>query len=254
MGKRRDQEKKKAFFKLTKQLVDKDSELRFWYQRGQLYLNALSHSEVNISKWTNGKKALVKRFHAIVLFFRVEYIKLMTQSDIRKGIICQRNSLSTEFVRERSLKMTEDILRDKRYQEAKYIYVYSPINNEIDTNYLIVKALQDEKVVCLPIVLSKGDMIFSQINKTTTYRKDKHNILEPVLDPKTIVDKPGLMIVPVVGFNGNIRMGYGKQYYNNYLTNRRNYLYTIGVAYDFQKNEEIEFDERDVLLNEIRSY
>ena len=178
----------------------------------------------------------------------------MTQSDIRKGIICQRNSLSTEFVRERSLKMTEDILRDKRYQEAKYIYVYSPINNEIDTNYLIVKALQDEKVVCLPIVLSKGDMIFSQINKTTTYRKDKHNILEPVLDPKTIVDKPGLMIVPVVGFNGNIRMGYGKQYYNNYLTNRRNYLYTIGVAYDFQKNEEIEFDERDILLNEIRSY
>jgi hypothetical protein len=50
MGKRRDQEKKKAFFKLTKQLVDKDSELRFWYQREPLYLNALSHSEVNTSK------------------------------------------------------------------------------------------------------------------------------------------------------------------------------------------------------------
>ncbi len=165
MGKRRNQEKKKVFFKLTKQLVDKDSELRFWYQRGQLYSNALLHNEVNTSKWANDKKASVKRFHAIVLFFHVEYIKLMTQSDIRKGIICQCNSLSAEFVRERSLKMTEDILRDKRYQEAKYIYVYSPINNEIDTNYLIVKALQDEKVVCLPIVLSQGDMIFSQINK-----------------------------------------------------------------------------------------
>lgn len=156
------------------------------------------------------KYHLVKRFHSIVLFLKVEYIKAMTQSEIRKGILVQRNSLTPEFIREKSLKMTEDILNDKLYKEAKYIYVYSPINNEIDTNYLIVKALQDEKVVCLPIVLSQGDMVFSQVNTTTTYRKDKHNILEPVLDPKTIVDKPGLMIVPLVGFKGNGRMGYGK--------------------------------------------
>lgn len=174
--------------------------------------------------------------------------------EIRKALLQKRKQLSPEYIKDKSLLMREDILSDSHYINSKYIYLYSPINNEIDTNYLMVKALKDEKIVSLPVVLSSGDMIFSRINSETKFRKDKFNILEPVLEPKLITDKPGLMIVPLVGFNKNIRLGYGHQYYNNYLRDRKDMIYTIGVAYSFQENIEIQSSEEDIPLDEIRIY
>lgn len=174
--------------------------------------------------------------------------------EIRDNLLEKRNDLQSDYIKEKSLKMTQDILSDSHYKECKYLYVYSPIHNEIDTNYLIVKALQDDKVVCLPVVLTSGDMVFCQVNKTQNFRIDRFHILEPSFDPKTIVDQPGLMIVPLVGFSGKKRVGYGMQYYNNYLSSRKEFLYTIGVAYDFQENDELTFSDKDIPLNEIRSY
>lgn len=174
--------------------------------------------------------------------------------EIRTVLFEKRKNLSNDYIKEKSLLMTEDILSDPRYKECKYLYVYSPVHNEIDTNYLIVKALQDDKIVCLPVILSSGDMVFCQVNKTQNFRIDRFHILEPMLDPKTIVDQPGLMIVPLVGFYKNNRIGYGMQYYNNYLSSRKDMIYTIGIAYDFQENEGLSFSEKDIPLNEIRSY
>ncbi len=178
----------------------------------------------------------------------------MTTKELREKLLKQRSMLSDDYIKEKSLMMTKDIISTKIYTESKYLYIYSPINNEIDTNYLICKALQDEKIVCLPVVLSKGDMVFCQVNKTTTYRKNQFQILEPVFEPKTIVDQPGLMIVPLVGFHDRVRLGYGKQYYNNYLFDRSNKLYTIGIGYSFQECEEFPRTSKDILLNEIRTY
>ena len=178
----------------------------------------------------------------------------MEIKEIRESLLTKRRALSAEFIKEKSLRMTDDILQNPHYQACKYLYVYSPINNEIDTNYLIVKALQDEKIVCLPTILTKGDMVFCQINKTSQYRINKFNIIEPNLETKTIVDKPGVMIVPLVGFYKNYRLGYGKQYYNNYLANRLDTLFTIGVAYDFQRCDAFPITDKDVPLNEIRTY
>lgn len=178
----------------------------------------------------------------------------INMNEIRRRLIDLRSTLSAEEIKEKSLKMTEDILNSDVYKNNKYLYIYSPIKNEIDTNYLIVKALQQEKVVSLPVILSSGDMLFCQINNSTDFRVDRFKIIEPILDPKKIVDQPGLMIVPLVGFSGNKRMGYGKQYYNNYLASRTKYIYTIGVAYKFQEDNTITFTEKDIALNEIRAY
>lgn len=175
-------------------------------------------------------------------------------NEIRKELIEKRSLLSNEYIKEKSLDMTKDILNDSHYKESKYIYIYSPIKNEIDTNYLIVKALQDDKIVALPSILSSGDMVFCQVNKTSKFYIDRFKILEPVFDSKTIVDQKGLMIVPLVGFYKNHRLGFGKHYYNNYLSNRKDTLYTIGIGYKFQENDQLTFSDRDIPLNEIRAY
>lgn len=180
----------------------------------------------------------------------------MNLNNIRKELLVKRNELTSEYIKEKSLKMTEDIMNLDIYKKEKYLYLYSPVNNEIDTNYLIINALKDNKIVSLPIILSQGDMVFVQINKSTIFKKNKYKILEPLLDNKNIIDQPGLMIVPLVGYyNSNVRIGYGKQYYNNYLSNRQKTIYTIGVGYKFQKIDDLDLvDERDIHLNEIRAY
>lgn len=180
----------------------------------------------------------------------------MNLNNIRKELLAKRNELTSEYIKEKSLKMTEDIMNLDIYKKEKYLYLYSPVNNEIDTNYLIINALKDNKIVSLPIVLSQGDMVFVQINKSTIFKKNKYKILEPLFDNKNIIDQPGLMIVPLVGYyNDNVRIGYGKQYYNNYLNNREKTIYTIGVGYQFQKIDDLDLvDERDIKLNEIRTY
>ena len=177
----------------------------------------------------------------------------MENATIRKELIKMRESLNLEYIKEHSLKMTEDIISDEHYKNSDTIYIYLPIRNEIDTEYIIRRALHDGKTVAVPVVLTSGDMVFESIEGNPGFHKDRYQILEPKYNPMKIVDKPGLMIVPVVAFKGNKRLGYGRQYYNNYLGNRKN-LYTIGVGYDFQECQDISFDDRDISLDENRSY
>lgn len=177
----------------------------------------------------------------------------MNLVEIRKELILKRKELTSEYVELKSSLMTEDIINDKHYIESDVIYVYLPKNNEISTEKLIVKALKSNKTVAVPVVLTSGDMVFEKIDDLQSFHYNRYHILEPKYDAKLIVDKQGLMLVPLVGFYGNKRIGYGGQYYNNYLTNRRN-LYTIGIGYSFQEIEELPYDERDIPLNEIRTY
>jgi 5-formyltetrahydrofolate cyclo-ligase len=60
-----------------------------------------------------------------------------------------------------------------------------------------------------------------------------------------------LMIIPMIGFNkSNNRMGYGFNHYNNYLQVAKN-IYTIGLAYDFQRNDDFITTSYDKMLDKI---
>lgn len=180
---------------------------------------------------------------------------IMEISNIKKELFQKREALTPAFVKDKSIQMMEDIINDKKYHEAKVIYLYLPIHKEIDTEYLLVQALQDGKKVAAPVVLTSGDMFFEAIDGNPGFHKGRYEFLQPNVDPKLIVDEPGLMIVPLLGFHGKRMIGNGKQYYNNYLLHRKENTYTIGIGYQFQEiKEEIPFDENDIELNEIRTY
>ena len=150
--------------------------------------------------------------------------------------------------------MTEDILSDSHYQESDTIYLYLPYRNEIDTESLVTHALKDGKSVAVPMLLSSGDMVFGKIEDNCRFHQGRYKVIEPIYNPKLVTDKEGLMIVPLVGYHGKNRIGFGCQYYNNYLKHRKN-LYTIGVGYKFQEvYDNIEFAEEDIPLDEIRGY
>lgn len=182
----------------------------------------------------------------------------MTKNEMRNALREKRFSLESEFIRDSSMKMLEDITSDPAYQNAEILYVYVPTANEIDTNALIARAFKDEKKVAVPVCISSEDMVFQALEDKQKFCKNRYEILEPVYNPNAVIDGPGLMIVPIVGAVGKYRLGMGKNYFNNFLKDRP-YIHTIGVGYDFQRIEEssVDFsflDERDILLKEIRTY
>ncbi|GHU32153.1 hypothetical protein FACS1894166_04900 [Bacilli bacterium] len=72
---------------------------------------------------------------------------------------------------------------------------------------------------------------------------------QPVTDQTITINQIELMIVPVVGFNKTRqRLGYGLHFYNDYLKQTHK-IYTIGLAYDFQLNNDFKTTPRDKILD-----
>ena len=82
---------------------------------------------------------------------------------------------------------------------------------------------------------------------------NKYGILEPNrFNKKTI---PDLFFVPLVAYDrGHNRLGYGKGYYDKYLSKikkiKKNIL-TIGIAYSFQEHKDVLSKSHDFKLDYI---
>jgi 5-formyltetrahydrofolate cyclo-ligase len=60
-----------------------------------------------------------------------------------------------------------------------------------------------------------------------------------------------MMLVPMIAYNKtNHRLGYGLNFYNSYLESEHN-IYTIGLAYNFQSNDEFVTTKVDKALDVI---
>jgi len=60
-----------------------------------------------------------------------------------------------------------------------------------------------------------------------------------------------MILVPLIAYNSqNNRLGYGLNFYNNYFNNEQESL-AVGLAFDFQKNDEFEVNNNDKVLDII---
>ena len=78
-------------------------------------------------------------------------------------------------------------------------------------------------------------------------------ILDPFLQTKFLI--PDIMLVPLLSFDSeNNRLGYGKGYYDRYLSKfsrNRKKIITIGVAFLFQKYNKLPVSKLDIKLDFI---
>lgn len=165
----------------------------------------------------------------------------MTALDKRKECIQRRSSLSKS---ERLLKekaITNCVLPFLKGKIGTYI----PIRNEVDV-YSIFK---DEFDLYIPKMLDDTTIAF--------YSDQEEKINGPfsTIEPIGLSEEKNLdvILVPVVGFFDTYRMGYGKGYYDRYLS--KSSALKIGVAFDVQ---ETQFDVKltdiklDMIITESR--
>ena len=111
-------------------------------------------------------------------------------------------------------------MKEYRREPLFFTYVSKPI--EVDTVNLILHALEDGKTVVVPrCVPGTFDMEFYRITSMEDLEKGSFGVLEPVPDRcEKITDfSHGFCIVPGLCFDSHgYRLGYGKGYYDRFLS------------------------------------
>ena len=181
----------------------------------------------------------------------------MSKVELRKEMIAARNGLSPQQHNLLSNTIADTFLESSIYAKATYIYAYAFINNEVDTTLIINKALSDGKTVALPCsYMSNGvpKMDFYEISSISDLAPGYKGILEPdrrKAGVKKPLIEPDVVLVPGVCFDYALnRIGYGKGFYDRYLTKHESAL-RVGLSFNFQVIEQIPADVNDVKMDII---
>jgi 5-formyltetrahydrofolate cyclo-ligase len=184
---------------------------------------------------------------------------VFSKSDIRKNIRDQRKSLSSEDVQSASHIICEKIVNHPDFINAQKIALYISHDNEIDVLAILKKAWELKKLTCLPVVTDKNELAFYTVTAKTKFIKNKFGIDEPMISSQSPVSPTALdlIVIPLVAFDANNnRLGRGAGYYDRALQftqtlSRDKRPVLMGVAYAFQKADDVMPDRWDVRMDEI---
>lgn len=174
------------------------------------------------------------------------------KSQIRKEIFNYRKTLSEAFVAENSKKIFEKIIETDWYKEAEGVFLYASYKMEVDTGYITEYSLKCGKTVCMPKVSVEDEnlckMNFYKISSFSDFMEGYKGIPEPVLGLPLYdyFSERSIIIIPMVAFDENrTRVGYGKGFYDRYLSTH-SFKKVIGVAFEGQKVSEITKNPFDI--------
>ena len=164
---------------------------------------------------------------------------------LRKKYLKKRENLSKIYIKEKSKLIWENLFKLKEYNQCEKIFVFLTMGKEIDTYYFIDKLFKDNKIVCVPIIISKNDMVFEQIKDLYNLQKNKFGILEPNLKNTVKCDEKTMVIVPSLVYSKDrYRIGYGGGYYDKFL-NENNPMISVGVCFEEFIINKIEIEKWD---------
>lgn len=181
-------------------------------------------------------------------------ISSSSKSEIRKDILYKRNSLSEYEIINNSKIISDRIISTKEYKNSESIGAYYPTGSEVKTFDIIKHSIERKKEVGLPRVIDSTKIEFFKIMEDSfekiKFTKGKYGIFENATSTINM-EKMDLLIIPGIAFDlqGN-RLGYGKGYYDRFLSLRK-VKYIIALAYETQIVNDIPNNENDIPVDVI---
>ena len=159
---------------------------------------------------------------------------------VRKDILDKNNQSEIIY---------QKIINNKCVNKCDTVLLYSSLNDEVDTFKMINYFLKHKKVA-LPRVRG-NDMDFYYIKSVDELKKGSFDILEPTSNDK-VTSNNCVCIVPGICFDKNgYRIGYGKGYYDKYLSNKS--IYKIGICFKECLIDNMSHDLYDIKVDLIVS-
>ena len=184
----------------------------------------------------------------------------MDKIKIRRRILRQRNSLSKNQLSNLGFDLAKQLTKHRIFRTSRNIASYLPFGKEIPTDAIHVELTRSNKQLYVPKII-KGQlnqMLFCQINQHTQFQQNRFGIREPRnCNNLKNAKQMDLILLPLVAFDlkGN-RLGMGGGYYDRALNFRKNRKIwckpvLLGLAYDFQKVQELPNQRWDIPLDGI---
>lgn len=173
----------------------------------------------------------------------------MDKKELRRKYKAIRSAIIDKEAR--SIEMVKCLLSHPLVAKSKVISLFVSFGDEIDTHRLLEELINQGKRVVVPFIEEVDSMVMKEISGLSDLvSRDKYGI-EVVSSKNKTIDKSSidLVIVPGLAFDkeGN-RLGYGKGYYDRYLS--KSGLNTIGIGYKEQLCDSLPHNEDDVMMDE----
>ena len=176
----------------------------------------------------------------------------MNKKQLRAKYKELRSQLSNEEMDKKSIEIANQLLKLDIWDKT-YYHLFLPIEkqNEINTEY-ILQILQgkDKEIVVSKSDFSTIEMTHFLLTDNTEFKKNEYGIPEPVDGIEVPNTKIEVVFVPLLAYDkqGN-RVGYGKGFYDKFLSNFKPQTIKIGLSF-FDMEDEIEgFFDTDVKIN-----
>ncbi|MDA9684737.1 5-formyltetrahydrofolate cyclo-ligase [Candidatus Pelagibacter bacterium] len=145
-----------------------------------------------------------------------------------------------------------NMIRNKFKKKKIKVALYYPSNFELNVLKILDYRNFLNQEILLPVTDKNNLMDFFPWEKNEVLYVGKFGILEPI---KSIPKIPDLILVPILAFDKKkYRLGYGKGFYdrylNRYLKKFKNIL-TVGIAFSFQRHDNLPISQKDVKLDYI---
>ncbi len=176
------------------------------------------------------------------------------KKDIRSKIIKRRSSQTKSSSVSKSSKIFSKLLSLEVLKPNMNVLVYMDFRNEVITSEINEYILNNNIRLLLPKVNFETKLLeIYVIDLLSSLEKSSYNILEPTSSHKQIeYEDIDLILAPGVAFDDKcFRLGYGGGYYDKLLSNKRDDVKVIALAYELQIIDSVPIEEHDYQMDYI---
>ena len=176
----------------------------------------------------------------------------MTKKEARIKYKNLRQELTIEERDEKSCAIANELLKLPIW-DKQYFHVFLSIQEhfEVDTEYILhILAGKDKDILISKSDFENSGMIHYLLTDGTKIRKNEYNIPEPIDGIEVADSKIDVVFVPLLAFDEKgHRTGYGKGFYDRFLSKCKPDVITIGLSFFEVEKEISDLHENDFALN-----
>ena len=175
---------------------------------------------------------------------------MQAKRELRPLMKILRDQLSTDEIARRSESICERLMNLNALQSAKSLFAYVSCRSEVHTHAFIRSMLDNDMVVTVPKVVSRGEMQAHRLLRWDQLQPGTFGILEPHHTtihegPIDICVAPGLAFTPA-----GDRLGYGRGHYDRFLA-RHSEMLVVAIAFEVQLLDWLPTEPTDHRVNMI---
>lgn len=180
---------------------------------------------------------------------------LMTKSELRKIYLEKQKSLSNSERIEKSRKIADHFFENFSLENIRFLHVFLAIekNREVETSYIFKRLWRDfPEITTVASRIDFEAMTLENLKLApeTKLVKNRWHIFEPTNSELIAVEKIDAVTVPLLCFDERgCRVGYGKGFYDKFLSECRTDCVKIGLSYFAPVAEISDAREYDVKLD-----